>query len=114
GIVAEEVARCELQVLEVDHGLASLCARVLRAEPLQELLEELAIVGREILESRALGRLARLLERGRARAFAREGGEIHNTLRRRTLAQDAEELVRVSTIRRRCRGVRCQRLCLCA
>ncbi len=53
-VVAEQVARRELQVLEVDDGLATLRRRVLGAEALEQLLQEIAIVSGQLLECRAL------------------------------------------------------------
>jgi hypothetical protein len=59
GVVAQQVASRELQILEVDRGLASLRRRVLGAESLEELLQQIAVERRQLLERRALGARAR-------------------------------------------------------
>ena len=70
--LAEQVARAELQVLEVERRLAVLGRRVRVREAEQELLQQLAVAQRELVERRLLDRLARLLvasppaRRGRA------------------------------------------------
>ena len=71
------------------------------AEALEKLLQEIAIVRRELLERRALGGLARPLERRRARALARERREIDEPLGRRSVRGDAKDLARVPALRRR-------------
>ena len=101
-IVAEQVAGGELEILEVDDRLASLRGGVLDAEALEQLLQKLAIVRGELLESRPLGRLARLLERRRARTLARERREIDEALGRRSCAERREG---ASLAFRRCVGV---------
>ena len=93
-VVAEEVAGCELEILEVDDRLASLRGRVLDAEALEQLLQQVAIVRRELLERRPLGCLARPLERRRARPLhanaerstSRSGGDPSVATRTTSLA----------------------------
>ena len=58
-VVAEKVACGELEVLEVDDRLATLRGGVLGREALEQLLEEVAVVRRKLLERGALDRLAR-------------------------------------------------------
>ena len=65
-VVAEEVARRELEVLEVDDRLAPLRVRVLRREALEQLLEQIPVGRGELLERRPLDRLPRVLVRRRA------------------------------------------------
>src|SRR5262249_58902198 len=67
-VVAEDVARGELEILEVDDRLATFGRGVLVREQLEELLEQVSIVSRELLERGSLGSLARELERRRARS----------------------------------------------
>ena len=49
-MVAEQVPARELEIFEVDGGLALLRCGVLVGEALEELLEQIAIVCRELLE----------------------------------------------------------------
>ena len=85
-IVAEQVTGRELEVLEVDDRLPALRRRILDAEALEQLLQEVAVVRRELLERRAFERLPCLLVRRCPRPSAREGGEVDKPLRRRTRA----------------------------
>ncbi len=105
---SEQVARRELEILEVDHGLAPLRGRVLGGEALEKLLQERAIGGGELLESSPLRGLPRLLERGRPRAPAGERREIDETLGRRARVERADGLGRVSSLCGRRRLVGCQ------
>ncbi len=104
-VVAKQVAGRKLEILEVDDRLTALGGRVLGAEALEELLEEIAIEGSQLLESRPLGRLARQLERRCSRSPACEGREIHETLRGRSFRRDAQDLAGVPPLRRRRRSV---------
>jgi hypothetical protein len=79
-VVAKQVAGGELEILEVDDRLASLRSGVLDAEALEQLLQQIAIVRRELLERRPLGCLARPLERRGTCALARERREIDESL----------------------------------
>ena len=75
-IVAEQVPRPELEILEVDRRLRVLGVRVRLAERRQELLQELAVAGGELLERGGDQHVARLGERGGprpARLHVREG-----------------------------------------
>ncbi len=82
-VVAQQIAGRELEILEVHDRLAPLRGGVLRAEALEQLLEEVTVVRGELLERSALDRLPRLLVRGRARTLAGEGREIDEPLGRR-------------------------------
>ena len=66
-VVAQQVAHAELEILEVEGGLALLRLRVRHRERRQELLEELAVARGERLERRGDRRVARLGEPGGAR-----------------------------------------------
>ena len=105
-VVAQEVPRGELEILEVDDGLAALGRVVLAREPLEQLLEELAIVRGELLERRLLDRLSLVLVRRRPRAAAFERGQVDHALGRRRLARDAEHLGRRAALEIRRRRVR--------
>src|SRR5438034_44798 len=59
-LVAEQVAREELQVLEVERRLALLGCGVLGGEAAEQLLQQLAVARGELLERGALDRAARL------------------------------------------------------
>ena len=52
-----------------------------------ELLEQIAVSGRELLEGRALEPLACMLERRRPDTAAREPGQVDEALRRRCALQ---------------------------
>jgi hypothetical protein len=80
GVVAQEVARRKLEVLEVDGRLTSLRGRVLGGEPLEELLQQVAVVRGKLLERSELRVLARRLERRRPRTARRERGQVDELL----------------------------------
>ena len=70
-VVAQQVARVELEILEVERRLARLRVAVRRGEPLEQLLQERAVARRRFVERGVLGRLARLLVRRRPLARRR-------------------------------------------
>ena len=63
GLRAEQVARLELEVLEVERRLARLRLGVPRREQRQQLLQERAVAGRGLVERRLLDRGERLAVR---------------------------------------------------
>ena len=67
-MVAQEVPREELQVLEVERGLPRLGGAVRLREAVEERLKQIAVVGGELVERRLLDRLPRLLVARRALA----------------------------------------------
>ena len=73
--VAQEVARDELEVLEVERRLASFAARVRAREAVEQRLEQVAVARGELVERGLLDRLARLLVGGGALAAARGARE---------------------------------------
>ena len=75
GVVAQELARQQLQILEVECRLAVLRLAVAPVVGQQELLQLLAVAGGERLERGLLDRCAWLVELGRA-----EIGEIQQLL----------------------------------
>ncbi len=97
-VVAKEVAGGELEILEVDDRLAALRCCVLDAEALEQLLQEIAVVRRQLLERGPLGCFAHPLERRGAQALARERREIDQPLGRRSLGGDEQELARVPAL----------------
>ena len=105
-VVAEQIACGELEILEVDDRLTTLRRRVLRAEPLEQLLQEVAVRRGQLLERRPLHGLPRGLERGSPAASTRERRQIDELLRRGAARRDAKRLARVPTLGlgRRCVG----------
>ena len=75
GVVAQQLARQQLQVLEVERRLAVLGLAVGAVVGEQELLQLLAVAGGERLERGLLDRCARLVELGRAQV-----GEVEQLL----------------------------------
>jgi hypothetical protein len=63
-VVAQEVAREKLEILEVEGRLPCLRGGVGLGEAVQEGLEEIAVMRGELVEGRLLDRLSRLLVRG--------------------------------------------------
>ena len=78
---AQQVAREELEVLEVERRLPRLGRRVLVREPREELLEQVAVARGELLERRLLDALARLLEGARALAATLQHPQVEQALR---------------------------------
>ena len=113
-IVPQEVARVQLEVLEVDRRLAPLRGVVLLGESHEQLLEQIPVERRELLERRALDRLARRLVRSGSRSAALERGEVDDPLRRRLLGRHPQGLRGVAALRRGRGVVRDERRCLLA
>ena len=65
---AQQVARAQLEILEVEHRLAVLRGLVLLGEAVQQLLQELAVARRDLVERGLLDPAARLVVRRRALA----------------------------------------------
>ena len=89
-VVPEEVAGAELEVLEVERGLAVLRVRVGGREGREQLLQKLAVPGGELLERRRDDRVARLREARRARASHLELAEGEEPLGERRRAEQVE------------------------
>ncbi len=88
---AEEVARVELQVLEVEHPLAPLRRFVRACEAFEQRLEQVAVANRELVERRLLDDLARLLVRRGALAAAHlVRGEVEQAVRGRRACEEVE------------------------
>ena len=77
GMRAEEVARLELEILEVERRLARLRLGVLRRERVEQLLEERAVAGRRLVERGLLDRRERFAVRRGAVAARLEAAERH-------------------------------------
>ena len=93
-VVAQQVARVELEVFEVERRLALLRRRILDREQVQKLLQQLAVSGGELLERRLLQPVARRAELGGSVAGRRKieieqlfgiGAEREPGVRRREL-----------------------------
>ena len=80
GVVAQQVAREELEIFEVERRLALLRRRVFGGEQVEELLQQLAVARRELLERGLLQPVAGRAELGRAVA-ARPAGRDRGAAR---------------------------------
>jgi hypothetical protein len=87
-VVAQKVARAQLQILEVESGLAVLRLLVGGRERGQQLLQQIAVGGRELVERSLLDLLARLLVARRALAAAAQLAEVEQSLRRLVVERD--------------------------
>ena len=91
-IVAKQVARPELEILEVDRGLRVLGVRVRLAECRQELLQELAVSRGELLERGGDQHVACLGERGRPRPARLHVREREQALGKRRRLEQLQRL----------------------
>ena len=82
-VVAEEVARAQLQVLEVERRLAVLGRGVRVRESEQQLLQQLPVLQREGVERRLLDGLAGFLEAGATLRAHTQPAEIEQALGQR-------------------------------
>ena len=82
-VVAEQVAGVELEILEVERRLAVLRRCVLGREAVQQLLQQLAVLQRQLVERRLLDRLPRLLVARRPFAARPQPGEVEQALGQR-------------------------------
>ena len=98
-VVPEQVARPELEVLEVERRLAVLRGRVRAGEAAEQLLQELAVAQRELVERRLLDGLPRLLVGRRTLAAGAEATQIEQPVGRLRSLREGERLSR--------RGARC-------
>src|SRR5262249_38248271 len=87
-VVSQEVARTQLQVLEVERRLAVLRPLVRDRERGQQLLQQVAVGGRELVQRRLLDLLARLLVACRTFAAPAELAEVEQPLRRLVVERD--------------------------
>ena len=82
-VVAQQVTRVQLQILEVERRLAILRRRVLGGESVQELLQQIAILQRQLVERRLLDRLPRVLIARGSLAARPEAAEVEQPLGQR-------------------------------
>ena len=104
-VVAEQVARGELEVLEVERRLARLRLGVRGGEAVEQLLEEVAVARGRLVERRLLHQPARLLVRRGALAARAEAGQLHQPVRTRVALEQREQLLRVAALRVGRRGI---------
>ena len=104
-VVAEQVARGELEVLEVERRLARLRLGVRGGEAVEQLLEEVAVARGRLVERRLLHEPARLLVRRGALAARAEAGQLHQPVRTRVALEQREQLLRVAALRVGGRGI---------
>ncbi len=91
GLRAEQVARLELEILEVERRLAGLCLRVPGSEQRQQLLQERSVARRGLVERCLLDCGERLAVRGRAIAPGLEAAQRHQPVRPPVALQQLEE-----------------------
>ena len=75
-VLAQQVARGQLQILEVDAGLTFFRTRVRAREGLEQLLEQITVAGRQLVERRLLNGLARGFVAREAFARSAPRGEL--------------------------------------
>ena len=112
--VPEQIARSELEILEVDGRLAPLRTGVLVREALEQLLEQIAVVCGELLEGSALDGLARELVGLGPHAAALQRSEVDDPCRGRAFGHDPGRLGRGVDLGRSRRRVRSESVRLCA
>ena len=101
-VIAKEVPRVQLEILEVERGLAVLGGCVGVGEAPQQLLEERSVSCRELVERRLLDSVARLLvarEPVTWPAPGRQVGEVDQPLGRGRALQEVERTRRALTSR---------------
>ncbi len=94
-MVSQKVARAELQVLEVERRLACLRRRVRLGETVEQDLEQVAIVRRELVERPLLDRLPGFLVRGCALASRAVRREVEQPLGQRSPTHQLEQAARI-------------------
>jgi len=97
-VVAQEVARVQLEVLEVERRLARLRLRIGGGEAGEELLEQHAVADRRFVECGLLDGVARLLVRRRPLARRAEAGELHQSVGAAVALEQREQLRRVAAL----------------
>ncbi len=81
GMVAQQVTGIELEILEVEGRLARLRSEILGCEQVEELLQQLAVTGGELVERRLVEAVARVAELCRPVTAGGEMGEVEELLR---------------------------------
>ena len=83
GVVREQVAGQQLEILEVECGLTLLAGRILGREQIEQLLEQILVPGRHDVERGLLDALARVVVGRGPRPARPERLEVDQPLRRR-------------------------------
>ena len=106
-VVSQQVARVQLEVLEVERRLACLRAGVRGREALEELLQQCPVARRRLVERSLRDGAPRLLVGGRPLAGGAEPGELHQPVGARVPLEQREQLLGVRALvvaRRRVAG----------
>src|SRR6185312_14547376 len=77
-VVAQQIARAQLQILEVERGLAVLAFLISSGEAVQQFLQQIAVGRGELVERRLLDELARLFVRSCALTAQSEVAKIED------------------------------------
>ena len=104
-VVAQQIARVQLEVLEVERRLARLPLRVRSREAREQLLEQDAVANRRLVERCLLDGLPRLLVRRRTLARGAKAGEVHEPVRARVALEQRKQLLRIAALKLRRRRV---------
>ena len=110
-VLPQQVARAELEILEVERRLAVLGGRVRPGEAEQKLLQQLAVAQRELVERRLLHRPPRLLVGRRTLAARTEAAEVEQSLGQLRRFGEHERLSRCRTCSIGGAGVLCEAPC---
>ncbi len=104
-VVAEKRPCSELEILEIEGRLAALRRRIRLGEAVQELLEEIPVAHRELVERRLLEGDPGLLEAGGALAASAMSREVEQVVGPRLARHCIEERRRASALQLRRRPV---------
>ena len=104
-VVAEERPGGELEILEVERRLAALRGRVCIREAVEELLEEIPVPHRELVEGRLLDGDTGLLEAGRSLAASTVSRQVEQVVRPRLPRDGVQERRGASALKLRRRAV---------
>ena len=102
-VVAQQVACVQLEILEVERRLARLLGRVRVREALEQLLQQVAVAPRRLVEGRLLDGLARLLVHDAAVAAHLEAREVEQPVGPLVAPEQLEQLRRRVAPERRSR-----------
>ena len=97
-LVPQEVARTQLQVLEVEGRLAVLCLPILRGEAGQQLLEQIAVARRQLVECRLFDCTTCFFVRGAAFSAYAQVVEVEEPIGPRFRFDDGQRFLRSRAI----------------
>ena len=98
-VVAQEIARAQLQILEVERGLSVLALLIRNRELRQEVLEQISVGSRELVQRRLLDRSARLVVRGGALSACMKAREVEEPVGAHVALEQHESLPRSLALR---------------